>query len=394
MDDNYSLAGDLIVAITRLGKSHFWERRSLLDLETGWPREHLSRCTGCFAFNRYPFRFWRQAERRNDASESHRRRPRASLRMLDKPNPGDPKSRRRYNLVVWCSFRVVNLRRCWLRWPAGSRPCRSLPSNSASPPTRSTTILSRPPTFCAATAFDGPRFGTFGVRNTEQPLEKVRQARAIFDEQGIRISVLDSGFFKIPLPPDTAEGGRKLDEQWKLLDSAMERVRGFRNPQNPNFSLLCSKRGRSPLPILATESTNCCEKVARRARPGRFVLAVEDIGGGYVSNAAESAELLNRVKDDNIGLTCDPNNAAESATVSRRVPQARPSAYFSGHLRDYRHDSAGKAVWTAVGQGEFDNLGQIRALPKDGHKETFTSRPTGAIRRASWTPRRRLSKAF
>ncbi len=212
----------------------------------------------------------------------------------------------------------------------------------------------------------------WGPYNTEQPLEKVRQARAIFDEQGIRISVLDSGFFKIPLPPDTAEGGRKLDEQWKLLDSAMERVRGFRNPQNPNFSLLCSKRGRSPLPILATESTNCCEKVARRARPGRFVLAVEDIGGGYVSNAAESAELLNRVKDDNIGLTCDPNNAAESATVSRRVPQARPSAYFSGHLRDYRHDSAGKAVWTAVGQGEFDNLGQIRALPKDGHKETFT----------------------
>jgi len=45
---------------------------------------------------------------------------------------------------------------------------------------------------------------------------------------------------------------------------------------------------------------------------------------------------------------------------------------FFRHLRDYRHDQTGKVVWAAVGQGEFDNLGQIRALLKDGYKETFT----------------------
>jgi sugar phosphate isomerase/epimerase len=28
--------------------------------------------------------------------------------------------------------------------------------------------------------------------------------------------------------------------------------------------------------------------------------------------------------------------------------------------------------WTAVGEGEFDNLGQIQALLKNGYKETFT----------------------
>jgi sugar phosphate isomerase/epimerase len=41
-------------------------------------------------------------------------------------------------------------------------------------------------------------------------------------------------------------------------------------------------------------------------------------------------------------------------------------------LRDYRHLPSGKVEWTAVGEGEFDNLGQIRALRKDGYKETFT----------------------
>jgi hypothetical protein len=32
----------------------------------------------------------------------------------------------------------------------------------------------------------------------------------------------------------------------------------------------------------------------------------------------------------------------------------------------------GRVVWTPVGEGEFDNLGQIRALLKDGFQGTFT----------------------
>ena len=33
---------------------------------------------------------------------------------------------------------------------------------------------------------------------------------------------------------------------------------------------------------------------------------------------------------------------------------------------------SGKVVWVRVGDGEFDNLGQIRALLKDGYRGTFT----------------------
>ena len=32
----------------------------------------------------------------------------------------------------------------------------------------------------------------------------------------------------------------------------------------------------------------------------------------------------------------------------------------------------GKVEWRAVGDGEFDNVGQIRALLKTGYKENFT----------------------
>jgi len=213
----------------------------------------------------------------------------------------------------------------------------------------------------------------WGPYNTDQPVEKVRQARAIFDEQGIRVSVLDTGFFKVPLPPDTPEGRRALDAQWTLFDAAMERavILGTRKIRVFTFML---EPGEKPSATAYGRIDELLREAARRARPGRFLLAVENIGGGHVSNAAESADLLKRVKDDNVGLAWDPNNAAQSGEqpFPGGYRKLDPARIFHVHLRDYRHDAAGKVEWAAVGQGEFDNLGQIRALLKDGYKETFT----------------------
>src|SRR3954447_25239695 len=67
----------------------------------------------------------------------------------------------------------------------------------------------------------------WGPYNTSQPMEKVREAMKILDENGIKVSIEGTGFFKIPLPPEGAEGQKKLDEQWKLLDASLERARIF-----------------------------------------------------------------------------------------------------------------------------------------------------------------------
>jgi sugar phosphate isomerase/epimerase len=42
------------------------------------------------------------------------------------------------------------------------------------------------------------------------------------------------------------------------------------------------------------------------------------------------------------------------------------------HVRDFRHTPDGKVEWSAVGDGEFDNLGHIRALLHDGYQGTFS----------------------
>jgi L-ribulose-5-phosphate 3-epimerase len=213
----------------------------------------------------------------------------------------------------------------------------------------------------------------WGKYNTEQPVDKVREARSIFDEHGIKVSIEGTGFFKIPLPPETPEGQKKLDEQWALLDRCMERAKLFGTQKLRVFTFMLA-RGETPSAKSYARIDELLREAARRAKSGGFLLAVENIGGGHVATGEQAGELLKRVKESNVGITWDPNNAGESGEKSfpdgyRKMDPAR---IFHVHLRDYVHQADGKVVWAAVGTGEFDNVSQIRALRKDGYTGSFT----------------------
>lgn len=216
----------------------------------------------------------------------------------------------------------------------------------------------------------------WGKYNTSQPVEKIREARSLFDEYGIKVSVLGTAFFKIPLPPETTEGQNVLDSQWKLLNDAMDRAEILGTRKIRVFAFMrregqaADKADKNDYPRIY----ELVREAARRAQARNFQLALENVGGSYVSTGAQSAELLKAVPDANLGLTWDPNNAGASG--ERAFPDGfrllDPARIFHVHLRDYRHKPDGKVEWAAVGDGEFDNPGQIRALLKDGYKETFT----------------------
>jgi sugar phosphate isomerase/epimerase len=213
----------------------------------------------------------------------------------------------------------------------------------------------------------------WGKYNTVQPVERIREAAGMFREHGIQVSVLGTAFFKIPLPPATPEGRRVLDEQWRLLDAAMERAQTFKTDKIRVFAFLRNEGGqpdRKDLPRIY----ELVREAVRRAKERNFRLALENVGGSYVATGAEAAELLKAIPDSRLGLTWDPNNAGASG--ERSFPDGYrmldPARIFHVHLRDYRHKPDGKVEWCAVGEGEFDNAGQIRALLKSGYKETFT----------------------
>lgn len=212
-----------------------------------------------------------------------------------------------------------------------------------------------------------------GQYNTELPLDRIREARRMLDAAGIRLVILDTGFFKIPLPPDTSEGRAALDQQWSLLDRAMERAQILGTDLIRVFAFM--RRG-TPSPDDVHDHPRIFELVgeaARRARRRGFRLGVENVGGSYVWSGAESAMLLRGVREANLGLVWDPNNAAAGGETAfpggyRHLDPARIAHV---HLRDYRRESGGKTVWCAVGEGEFDNLGQLRALRRDGFAGTY-----------------------
>jgi L-ribulose-5-phosphate 3-epimerase len=211
----------------------------------------------------------------------------------------------------------------------------------------------------------------WGKYNTAQPVERIRELRAIFDKHTIKTSVLDTGFFKIPLPPDTPEGRSVIDNQWAMFEGAMQRAKILGTDKLRVFGF--TYKGELDKEAY-TRIFGLLAEAARRARARGFRLAVENVGGSYISTGAESAMLLKAVTNPALGLTWDPNNAAESG--ERPFPDGYrkldASRIFNVHLRDFRHTPAGKVEWTAVGQGEFDNLGQLRALLKSGYKEEFT----------------------
>ncbi len=213
----------------------------------------------------------------------------------------------------------------------------------------------------------------WGKYNTAQPVERVKEARAIFDKHGIHTSILGTGFFKIPLPPDTPEGRGILDNQWSLLDGAMERAKVLGTNKLRIFAFTHGKNeqpdeGHYPrIYELVTEA-------ARRAQKRGMRLAVENVGDSYVWSGAQASAMLKHIKHDSLGLTWDPNNAGTSGEKSfpdgyRLLDAAR---ILHVHLRDYRKTADGKYEWCAVGEGEMDNLTQIRALMKTGYKESFT----------------------
>lgn len=211
----------------------------------------------------------------------------------------------------------------------------------------------------------------WGPYNTEQPIAKVREAARIFDENGIRVSIESTGFFKIPLPPETPEGQKILDQQWALLDAGMERAKAFGTDKLRVFAFTVG-RGETGSERTYARIYELTREAARRAKG--FRLSIENVGGAHVATGAQAADLLKHVKESNVGITWDPNNAGASGEQSfpdgyRKLDPAR---IFHVHLRDYKHQPDGKVVWTAVGEGEFDNVSQIRALLKDGYKETFT----------------------
>src|SRR5581483_7307365 len=117
----------------------------------------------------------------------------------------------------------------------------------------------------------------WGKYNTAQPAEKVKEANGIFDSNGIKVSIEGTPFFKVPLPADDAEGRKKLDKEWTVLDAAMERAKIFGTDKLRVFGFTYG-RDEKPAANAYDRIYELITEAARRARERGLRLALENVG--------------------------------------------------------------------------------------------------------------------
>lgn len=210
----------------------------------------------------------------------------------------------------------------------------------------------------------------WGKYNTSLPIEKIRHARTLLNDAGIRLAILDTGFFKVPLPDSkSADGAKALKKQWDLLDRAFERAELLDTRLIRTFAFTYP-RGGQPDPAAYPRVFELVGESAERAQRAGFRLAVENVAGSYVETAAHAAEMLAQVRSPGLGLTWDPNNSARAGDdepFPAGYESLDSSRIWHVHVRDYRRTVEGEFEWCGVGDGEFDHVGQLRALLKDGY---------------------------
>ena len=212
--------------------------------------------------------------------------------------------------------------------------------------------------------------GLWGKYNTSWPIAKIKHARTLLDDSGIRLAILDTGFFKVPLPDSASDdGARALKKQWDLLERAFERADVFGTSLIRTFAFTYPHGGQ-PDPAAYPRIFELVAESAERARRAGFRLAVENVAGSYVETAAHCAGLLAKVRSPALGLTWDPNNAARAGDdepFPAGYESLDSSRIWHVHFRDYRHKADGEVEWCGVGDGEFDHVGQLKALLNDGY---------------------------
>jgi L-ribulose-5-phosphate 3-epimerase len=209
---------------------------------------------------------------------------------------------------------------------------------------------------------------------TDVTLEDARKAKALLEKYQIKLSVLDSALYKCALPGTkslrTNKDEYSYGEQEALLNRAIERSEILGTRFIRVFSFWRVEKPEAVMDRVVDQLSKSVEV----AKASDRVLLLENVGGAIVETGAEAARLLKAIPSSHFGLAWDPNNAY----CGGEVPF--PDGYecldkkriYHLHLRDAKRDpQTNRCQWMAVGKGEIDNLGQLRALLKDGYRGTL-----------------------
>jgi L-ribulose-5-phosphate 3-epimerase len=203
---------------------------------------------------------------------------------------------------------------------------------------------------------------------------EIKAIRKQLDDAGVKLSILDTAFYKIPLPGtqplhesatelNPAEGVfvRQMEELKRAADAAHAlgtnklRIFTFSRVADPNaiFDRIVDELHKA-LPV---------------AKEHDVVLVVENEHSCNTATGTETAQLFKAVTDRRLMHNWDPGNCFEGG--EEPFPKAWNMLDHKRIAHIHLKDAAGKA-WKPIGAGEIDFVGQFTALKKMKYGETLS----------------------
>jgi sugar phosphate isomerase/epimerase len=220
----------------------------------------------------------------------------------------------------------------------------------------------------------------WGKYVTEFTTDEVKRAKDLLAKYGLRVSVVDSPYFKTVLPGTSSkfDEGKKdplqsdFSQQQAVLERAVARARDFGTDKVRIFSFLRVADPKTVFDRVAKE----LDRTATFAKDENIRLVLENEFSCNVATGVESAAMLAAVKAPALGLNWDPGNAYAAGET-----KPFPSGYapldkkriWHMHLKDAQDNPKGdEPVWRPIGGGKIDYVGQFRAAMKDGYEGTLS----------------------
>lgn len=213
---------------------------------------------------------------------------------------------------------------------------------------------------------------------------EIAQVRRIVTDSGVRVVAIDPPCFKLchvdHLPAGQVVNDPEVAQHFVMLQRALLlaqrlgapfvrvfafRRRGMAGLGNPSPRLPDG----GPIPPEALDRVaEALSEAARRAEAVGVVLALENVRSCWANTGVNTARILDAVGSPALQALWDPGNDH----VSGGVPypdgyEAVRSRVVHVHVKDARvvNPAAGLTRWEAIGEGEIDYTGQLRALLED-----------------------------
>ena len=195
-------------------------------------------------------------------------------------------------------------------------------------------------------------------------IPQVREVRKQLDDANVKVSVLDTGVYKITLPgtkpqetgasdlnPAQGEYSRQLEdlrraaEVAQILGTDRLRIFTFKRIANPDsvFKRICED----------------LQQAISVAKQQGVKLLVENEFDCNIATGSETAKLFKALTDRTLMHNWDPGNCFEAG--EQPFPKAWNELDHSRISHVHLKDAKGKA-WKPIGSGEIDFVGQFKAL--------------------------------